>query len=306
MQHPPKIALSSSSSSLFGDLHFECNYYNVDQVRLLSRSLLLALSTACVERTYGDPFQTPLSVAPDIRKELINYLLRFVPSSSTLEAITSCSLSPLESAQDLLDTFVLSKTSFISRISSKLINNESKEDKIEDFLQELHVTETWISSHRDQVAKMVLRKLDIRRDTNCGMRFKSEFELEKHELVCVLRPISCGNEGCGHVFSAIHVVEHDKLCVYKLLPCEQRCEAMVIRGEMDKHCVTECPMRPMKCSFFHVGCNVMVPYRNLEQHCEESIDLHLTLACEIAQKQEAHVSNLTQRIFILQKVSKIY
>jgi homogentisate solanesyltransferase len=259
-----------------------------------------------VEKTYGDPFKTPLSVAADMRKELIEYLLRFTPSSSSnLASIASSHRAPLELAQDLLDAFILSKSSFFRRLSSKLlIGDEAKEDKIEDFLEELDFTETWICSHREQVAKMLLRKLDIERHGSiCGMRFGSESELERHRLMCGLRPITCGNEGCGHILSAIHVPDHDRSCAYKLLSCEQKCGAMVIRSEMDKHCVTVCPMRPVKCSFSHVGCNVMVPIQNLERHCKESVDAHHALALKIAQQREMIASNLTQQILVLEKVS---
>jgi hypothetical protein len=62
-------------------------------------------------------------------------------------------------------------------------------------------------------------------------------------------------------------------------------------------------MRPVKCSFSHVGCNAMVPYQNLERHCEESVDAHHALALKIAQQQEMLASNLAQQILVLEKVS---
>lgn len=280
----------------------ECEHHNVEQSRRLSRSLLRTLATACVEKTYGDPFKSPLSVAGDARNEMVEYLTNQKPhTASSYSEIAH----PLDMAEDLLDQFVLSKTSFLSRVSSKLMSNETKEDRIEDVVEELDHTETWIPSQREQVAKVLLKNLDINRRSVCGMSFEKEEELAEHKGMCPLRPITCGNEGCDRVFSALHVVEHDTACPFKILRCEQQCEAVVTRSEMDKHCITICPMRPVKCPFFHVGCSNMVPRRTLEQHCQESMGSHLMYALQIVQKQEVLVSGLTQRILLLEKALAI-
>eukprot|EP00250_Pteridium_aquilinum_P010735 c19596_g1_i1 orf=180-1268(+) len=300
MPSVPSIAVGFSTGSEGALLR--CENVDLAQIRLLSRSLLLALASACVEKTYGDPFKSPLSVAAIVKTEMASFLtIQHPPLSPSASEIPS----PLDLAEDLLDQYVHSNTSFLSRVSSKLMNNETKEERIEDLAEELDLAETWTPSEREQVAAVLLRNLDIRRISVCRMTFEKEEELVEHKSMCPFRPITCGNEGCGHVFSALHVLEHDMDCPFKLLRCEQECEAVLMRSEMDKHCITVCTMRPVKCPFFHVGCIDLVPQRALEQHCQEFIGSHLMYALQVMQKQEVLVSSLTQRMLLLEKALAI-
>ncbi|KAI5058280.1 hypothetical protein GOP47_0026450 [Adiantum capillus-veneris] len=295
MQSAPAIPTRFSVRSENGSL--QCENVDLAQVRLLSRSLLLALASACVEKTYGDPFKSSLSAAATVKADMVSFLTAQHPPIPEM--------APLDMAEDLLDQFVQTNTSFFSRVSSKLMNNETKEDRIEDLAEEMELAETWVSSDRDKVAMVLLRNLDVRGICVCRLRFDLEHELMDHKSMCPFRPITCGNEHCGHIFSALHVLEHDTKCPFKLLSCEQRCEAVLTRSEMDKHCVTVCPMRPVKCPFFHVGCVDMVPHMTLEQHCQEFVASHLLCALQVMQKQEMLVSSLTQRVLLLEKALAI-
>jgi homogentisate solanesyltransferase len=75
----------------------------------------------------------------------------------------------------------------------------------------------------------------------------------------MLRPLTCVNNGCGNVYSALHADAHDGSCLFKLLPCKLNCEAMVARGEMEKHSLTLCPMKLLSCPFQPVGCQQTMP-----------------------------------------------
>lgn len=295
MQSAPVIPTRFSVRSEGGSL--QCENVDLALVRMLSRSLLLALASACVEKTYGDPFKSSLSVAASVKAEMVSFL--------TAQRSLTSETAPLDMAEDLLDQFVQTNTSFLSKVSSKLMNNETKEERIEDLAEEMDLSETWVSSDRDQVAMALLRNLDVRGICVCRLTFDTEEELRDHKSMCPFRPITCGNEHCGHIFSALHVLQHDTTCSFKLLSCEQHCEAILPRSEMDKHCVTVCPMRPVKCPFFHVGCTDMVPHMTLEQHCQEFVGSHLMCALQVLQKQEVLVSSLTQRVLLLEKALAI-
>ncbi|KAH7281425.1 hypothetical protein KP509_36G047000 [Ceratopteris richardii] len=292
---PPKVLSRFSASGNGGSFH--CENVDLAQVRQLSHSLLLSLAAACVEKTYGDPFKSPISVAASLKGEMVSFLAAQAPRISEM--------APLDVVEELLDEFVQSNTSFFSRISSKLMSNETKEEKVEDLAEDMETAETWASSDRDQVAMALLRNLDTRGLCVCKTTFETEEELTDHKSMCPFRPITCGNDNCGDVFSALHVLKHDTECPFKLLSCEQHCEAILTRSEMDKHCVTVCPMRPIKCPFFHVGCTDLVPYRNLAQHCQESVGSHLTFALQALEKQETNVSSLTHRVLLLEKALSI-
>lgn len=104
------------------------------------------------------------------------------------------------------------------------------------------------------LAKALLKRLDRSKTYHCEMKFESNEELSEHQASCVLRPMLCLNNGCGAVYSAVHATTHDGLCLHKQLPCELKCGSTVPRGEMERHGVTVCPMKKMKCPFHPVGC----------------------------------------------------
>lgn len=293
----------SSAPSAEGVLLPECDYHDVEKVYGIARYLLHTLATACVEKTYGDLFKTPLSVVDDVKTELVEYLSQH--RETPLPSYINGARAPVDTAKDLLDQFVQSKTKFLSRVSSKLISSEKKEDRIEEFAQELQQNERWIIGQRESLVKELLKGLDQTKSSVCGLTFKSQEELAEHKSICPLRPVTCENDGCGHVFSALHEVEHDAICGFKLLPCEQACDALIMRSQMDKHCVTTCPMKLVKCPFFHVGCGNILPQGMVEEHCTSSMSLHLNAVLQNLQKQEVSVSSLTQRVLLLEKAMSI-
>lgn len=278
----------------------ECGYFDVEQVHGIAQSLLVALATASVEKTYGDLFKSPLSVVGDVKLEMTEFLHQRCQSYASATDVGSP-----EMAHDLLDNFVRSKTTLLSRVSSKLISSERKEDRIENFAQELDRAGAWMVGQREMLAKTLLKCFDRNGSVRCQLKFQTSEELVQHKGTCPLRPIMCANEGCGHVLSAVHAVEHDAVCGYKLLPCEQECEALVMRSNMDKHCITVCPMKLVNCPFSQVGCTNSLPQGTVEQHCVESMGFHLNSVLQNLQKQDIAVSSLTERIQLLEKALSV-
>lgn len=110
-----------------------------------------------------------------------------------------------------------------------------------------------------ELAKALLKCVDGSGICHCEMKFYTVDDLSNHKMVCGFRPVTCGNPGCGDVFSASHADRHDLECSFKLLSCEQKCSAVVARGHMNKHCATVCPMKLVNCPFQQAGCTTPMP-----------------------------------------------
>lgn len=211
--------------------------------------------------------------------------------------------TPIQVVQDIVESFVRSKKNLFSRMSSKLLYSDKKDDKIEDFVQELDRSAAWMFGRREILARALLKRVDRCKMFHCEMRFESSDLVAEHKAKCALRPVACENEGCGSVFSAFNAKPHDSICKYKVIPCEQGCKTPVARGDMDKHCVTLCPMKLVNCPFLQVGCSQSLPQGVQDQHCADYMGQHLLLVCHNLQRQGVSVGNQGQRITLLEKVS---
>jgi homogentisate solanesyltransferase len=57
--------------------------------------------------------------------------------------------TPSKIADSIFENFIKSKKNLFSRVSSKIIDTVKKEDKIEDFIQELERTGVWMLGRRE-------------------------------------------------------------------------------------------------------------------------------------------------------------
>ncbi|KAL2611492.1 hypothetical protein R1flu_023184 [Riccia fluitans] len=288
----------------------ECGYFDVEQVGKIAQALLVSLGTACVEKTAGDPFNHPGAVVADVKKEMLEYLNvqseAFATGTSAVVLQISGEIpSPLQVVGDILEAFVGSKKNLFSRVSSKLLYSEKKEEKIDDFVQELDRTGAWMIGRREVLARALLKRVDRGKMFHCELQFDTSEQLAEHKGKCALRPVTCENEGCGAIFSAFNAKPHDGNCPFKQLPCEQGCKVMVKRGDMDKHCVTLCPMKLVNCPFAQAGCTQSLPQGIAEQHCVDNMGQHLLLVFQTMQKQGVSLQNQGQRINLLEKAMQI-
>ena len=75
---------------------------------------------------------------------------------------------------------------------------------------------------------------------------------------------------------------------------------------MDRHCITVCKMKLVNCPFYAVGCQSTIPHCMTEQHCSDTIHLHLLHILRGIHK-EASEEDLKRRVEQLEKVSiKMY
>ncbi|KAL3841291.1 hypothetical protein ACJIZ3_025882 [Penstemon smallii] len=300
---PEKLEEQKDSS---GPL-FHCDLCDTDIVHKIAQAFLPGLASACIDNTTGGLFKSPVSVAVDIRREMVDYLIQrsesFVAESVVLEGGpgVEASENPYDNISDFVDDFVTSKRNFFSRVSGWLLS-ERREDRIDDLVQEMEINGFWLLSRRSSVAQTLLKNVDFKSVYHCSMSFKSREDLEVHKLQCSFRTLACANEGCDSSFSAGQMDHHDSVCPFKILPCEQNCSNSIMRREMDRHCITVCPMKLVKCPFYSVGCQSTIPQCTIDQHRSENLHSHLLCILQGFHK-EASKEDLKERVEELEKSS---
>ncbi|KAI9153510.1 hypothetical protein LWI28_012475 [Acer negundo] len=286
---------------------FNCDLCDTEIVHKIAQAFLPGIATACVDNTSGDIFKTPGSVAVDIRTGMVDYLTQrsesFVAESVILEGGPEAEVSdhPFDIITDLVDDFAASKRNLFSRVSGWLLS-EKREDKIDDFVQEMEISNFWFMDRREAISQTLLRNVDFKNEFHCSMKFNSAEELAEHVRTCGFRSQNCPNEGCSQIFSANQMEEHDTVCPFKIIRCEQKCSDCLMRQEMDRHCITVCPMKLAKCPFYGLGCQSPVPQCMIEQHRSDDLHSHLLYILQSIHK-EASMEDLKRRVEQLEKSS---
>lgn len=286
---------------------FPCDLVDTEVVHKIAEALIPGLASACVDNTTGGLFRSPASVAVDIRKEMVEYLTQrsesFVAESVILEGgpDTEVSDHPFDIISDFVDDFASSKRNFFSRVSGWLLS-ERREDRIDDFVQEMEVNSFWLLDRRAALAQTLLKNVDFKNTFHCSMSFNSAQELDEHHPNCSFRSINCENEGCDSSFCAAFVEKHDSFCPFKIIPCEQHCSETLMRREMDRHCITDCPMKLVNCPFYSIGCQSTVPHCKIEEHQSDNLDSHLLCVLQVAHK-DASTDDLKRRVEQLKEVT---
>ncbi|KAK1380060.1 TRAF-type domain-containing protein [Heracleum sosnowskyi] len=164
------------------------------------------------------------------------------------EAETEVPEHPFDIISDFIDDFASSKRNFFSNVAAWLLSDR-REDRIDDFVQEMEMTGFWMIGRREMVAQTLLKNVDFKDSFHCNKKFNSEDDLAAHLPQCRYRSVHCPNEGCDDQFSAGNSEIHDAVCPFKMLPCEQNCSEILMSREMDRHCITVCPMKNINCPF---------------------------------------------------------
>ncbi|KAL0334259.1 UNVERIFIED_CONTAM: hypothetical protein Sangu_1582100 [Sesamum angustifolium] len=283
-----------------GGASFHCDLYDEDLVHKIAQEFLPGLASACVDNTTGGLFRSPASVAVEIRREMVDYLVQrsenFVAESVVLEGVPNAEVpeDPHDIIANFVDDFASSKRNFFSRVSGWVLSDK-REDKIDDFVQEMEINGFWLLNRREAVAQTLLKNVDFKNIYHCNMSFKTEEDLEDHKLNCGFRTMTCINEGCSSRFCAAQSDHHDLVCPFKILKCEQNCSAIIMRREMDRHCITVCPMKLVKCPFHSVGCQSSIPQCTVGQHKSEDLRSHLLYVLQVIHK-DAAVEDLKERV----------
>ncbi|KAI3788160.1 hypothetical protein L2E82_00862 [Cichorium intybus] len=280
---------------------YECGLCDIEVVYKIAQELLPGLASACVDNTTGGIFKNAGSVAVDMRKEMTDYLSQrsetyvaeFLLSEKT--PVLEVSEHPFDIIIILIDDFAASKINMFSRVS-EWVSSDRREDRIDDFVQEIDVNGFWSLARRESLASMLLKNVDYKNSFHCNMVCGSEEELAKHRSECKFRPMDCVHEGCSTRYCAAQKENHEAICPFMVLPCEQKCsDNYVTRREMDRHCVTICPMKLVNCAFYTVGCKSCIPICNVQQHNMDELSDHLFLIIRTAHK-EAKEDDLKHRV----------
>ncbi|XP_008795914.2 uncharacterized protein LOC103711521 [Phoenix dactylifera] len=274
-----------------------CPHCDAEMVHKIAQLLLPGLATACVDATAGNLFSGPSYVAVDLRKEMVEYLTQrsqtylaesiIHPDDADLDRNPTEGKpdDPADIVSDLMEDFASSKRTIFGRVSGWLLS-DTREDKIDDFGQEMEMNRFWPIDRRESVSEILLRNLDFKNEFHCRMKFDTEKALAEHKNGCEFRPAECDSEGCTAKFCAAHRERHYAACPYRVVACEQGCPESLVRREMDRHCITVCPMRMVNCPFFPVGCQSAFPACGLARHCTEFLRSHLLCVLPLVHKPE--------------------
>ncbi|KHG25704.1 TNF receptor-associated factor family protein [Gossypium arboreum] len=182
--------------------------------------------------------------------------------------------NPYDIIAFLIDEFAVSKRNLFSRVSALLLS-ERREDRIDDFAQQMEINGFWPVDKREAIVQTLLKNVDVKNEYHCSMKFETAEELSLHMPTCSFRVMTCDNEGCDDRFSANKSEKHDSTCPFKIIPCEQKCPDFIMRRDMDRHCITVCPMKLVNCPFFSVGCKAAVPHCKIDEHQSEELHYHI-------------------------------
>ncbi|XP_047334555.1 uncharacterized protein LOC124938201 [Impatiens glandulifera] len=271
-------------------LLFNCDLYDSEIIHKIALSLLPGLGAACIDNTTGGLFRSPASVALEMRRAMVEYLTNrsetFVAESIILEDSPEASDHPYDIIADFIEDFATSKRNIFSRVSGWILS-ERREDKIDDFVQDMEMDGFWILERKESIAKTLLKNVDTKNLFHCSMKFNSEEELAEHSLTCSFRTMDCMHEGCDARFSAAHLENHESICPFKIISCEQKCPANIMRRQMDRHCITVCPMKIINCTFYSAGCQSTFPQSEIEHHRVQSLLYHIVLVLRVIHKDAA-------------------
>ena len=115
-------------------------------------------------------------------------------------------------------------------------------------------------------------------------------DMDKHKNEeCEFRPFTC--QYCNHVGTYKSITGsplrgncHYDTCQDYPLKCPRQCGAENIkRRNMALH-REKCPLEPLDCPFKYAGCDDPIPRKDMEHHCQESMQNHLLLMAKSQQE----------------------
>ncbi|KAJ0491828.1 putative homogentisate solanesyltransferase [Helianthus annuus] len=309
MDPPVAAEVETKSEKTEQAKSYDCGLCDTEVIYKIAQELLPGLASACVDSTTGGLFTSAGSVAVDMRKDMTDYLTQrsetYVAEFLLSENASMLELSehPYDIVINLIDDFTSSKRNMFSRVSEWVLTDR-REDRIDDFVQEMEINGFWLLARREFVASMLLKNVDYKNSFHCNMVCSSEEELVKHRSECMFRPMDCTSEGCTTRYCAAQKENHEAVCPFMVLPCEQKCSDFVMRREMDRHCVTVCPMKLVNCAFYTVGCSSNIPRCNVQQHNADELSSHLLYIIKAAHK-DASDEDLKHRVEQILKLSNV-
>ena len=100
-------------------------------------------------------------------------------------------------------------------------------------------------------------------------------DLSKHQDSCESRPYNCMH--CSHTCVFKDLIKHYEVCSKYPHPCRNRCGKHFTKGEMESHMENDCPLEVVRCEYHFAGCEEPFLRKDLDEHLEEQVKLHLQL-----------------------------
>eukprot|EP01038_Epipyxis_sp_PR26KG_P017378 gene17378-24007_t len=148
--------------------------------------------------------------------------------------------------------------------------------------------EVFSLAERCCLARLIIRRFDTNYAYHCGQMNCGG--------ACSFAVYKCSNVGCAEQVSAKWMTHHDAVCPFKIIPCTRNCGVFITRSTLDYHLFTDCILRPVFCTYSHVGCLSPIIFRDLQDHIQNSSHEHLRLAMETLDKVNAEKKMLDERI----------
>jgi hypothetical protein len=101
----------------------------------------------------------------------------------------------------MVDDFASLKRNLFGRVSRWLLN-EMREDKIDDFMQEMETNRFWLLEKREIIAQILVKNVDYKNIFHYDKKFNTTQELAEHIGNCGFKTMNCTNNGCTTVFCA--------------------------------------------------------------------------------------------------------
>ncbi len=128
---------------------------------------------------------------------------------------------------------------------------------------------------------------------DCGNLIERQ-NMQNHRIQdCPYRPYSC--EYCHEYESTYNEVtnNHWPACKCFPVPCPNECSSTSLqRQNLEKHIANECPMRPIRCELYNVGCPEKLPQKDMAKHLQNNLSAHVSLLATNYAMQQEKISKL--------------
>jgi len=99
--------------------------------------------------------------------------------------------------------------------------------------------------------------------------------VQVHQANCEYILRLCDNKGCGEQYLKKDFLQHNEVCLYKLMECTY-CHTDIIRINKGNHDV-ECANKKVKCEYYDIGCKKEFCQRDMFLHEDSHQAQHMRL-----------------------------
>ena len=93
---------------------------------------------------------------------------------------------------------------------------------------------------------------------------------------------------------------HDERCLFKIIECDNKCGAKVLRQNMQQHKDT-CEFQLVKCPYYDLGCKIEMMRKDYRQHLVEENFNHSIIFIEGQKRKNREIEELKSEILNLRK-----